>query len=188
MLHFLSSSRATLTVVWNWAVRFIGVIHYLIIVVLITPSFIIKLFMMIVLLIIIFLIIILLSDMLGGHHANKSHTHEHAIIWLSSSIALGHLVIVLFVIFFVVLVHCLVVHSKPSDTSSVIWDDVSCLKVHWLRHIGSSHQTARVISANKTCHCRILGLMSNLSHRCSWLLVALWLWPLVEQMDLLMVT
>jgi hypothetical protein len=37
------------------------------------------------------------------------------------------------------LVHCLVVHTKASDTSSVIWDDVSCLKIHWLRHISSSH-------------------------------------------------
>ena len=117
--------------------RFVGVIHYLIIVVLIGTSLIIRLLMLIVLFII-FLIIVLLSDMLSGHNANKPHSHEHAIIWLSP-IALGHLIIVLFVIFFVVLVHCLVVHTKPSDSSSVIWDDVGCLKVHWLRHIGSSH-------------------------------------------------
>ena len=113
-------------------------IHYLIIVVLIGSSLIIRLLMMIVLFII-FLIIVLLSDMLSGHNANKPHSHEHAIIWLSPPISLGHLIIVLFVIFFVVLVHCLVVHSESSNSSSVIWNDVRCLKVHWLRHIGSSH-------------------------------------------------
>ena len=112
--------------------RFVGVIHYLIIlVVLIGTSLIIRL-LMIVLLINILLIIILLSDMLSGDNANKPHSHEHAIIRLSPPIALGHLIIILFVIFFVVLVHCLVVHTKPSDSSSVIRDDVGCLKVHWL--------------------------------------------------------
>lgn len=147
-------------------------IHHLIIVVLISTSLIIRLLMLIVLFIII-LIIVFLSDMLGRHNANEPHSHQHAIIWLSSSVALGHLIIVFFIVFFVVLVHCLVVHTKPSDSSSVIWDDVGCLKVHWLRHISSSHQAAWVISANKTCHCGILGLMSYLSHRGCRLLIAL---------------
>ena len=140
MLYFLGCTRTTLTLNGALTVRFVGVVYYLIIVVLSRASFIIRLLVMILLFIVIVLIIILLPDMLSSHNPNKPHAHEHAIIWLCPSVALGHLFfIILFVIFFVVLVHCLVVHTKASDTSSVIWDDVSCLKVHWLRHISSSH-------------------------------------------------
>lgn len=56
-------------------------------------------------------IVVLLPDMLGGHHAHEPHAHEHAVIWLCSPVAFGHLVVVLFAILLVILVHRLVVHT-----------------------------------------------------------------------------